>query len=164
MDSPKKSSEDKPRPPAGFGTQPAGSKNGKQAELHFDYAIDESGNMEIGSAGFSGAARSPVSDEGTSSGMQETQLSRWELWLHRVSLVLFVVVCVWIGLILVVLPWTHVWTDNGLLLRNLSLRSFASLNFVRGVVSGLGFINVWMGVSEAVHYREPHQEPVSNTG
>jgi hypothetical protein len=110
--------------------------------------------MEIGTASFSGA----VSNTSASSGMPEEPLSRGELWLRRISLVLFVVVCVWVGLILVVLPWTHAWTDNGLLLRNLSLRSLASLNFVRGVVSGLGFINVWMGVSEAVHYREPRSD------
>lgn len=156
MDSPKKSSEDKPPSLAGFVGEPTGSKNGRQAELHFDYAIDESGDMEIGSASFS-TAEDAVSGKSASSGMPEEPLSRGELWLRRVSLVLFVVVCVWVGLILVVLPWTHVWTDNGLLLRNLSLRSFASLNFVRGVVSGLGFINVWMGVWEAVHYREPHR-------
>ena len=160
MDSPKKSSHDKPLTPTGFGTQPTGSKNGQQGELHFDYAIDENGNMEIGGAGFSSAAENAISGKSASSGMLEEPLSRGELWLRRVSLVLFVVVCVWVGLILVVLPWTHVWTDNGLLLRNLSLRSFASLNFVRGVVSGLGFINVWMGVSEAVHYREAR----TNTG
>ena len=73
-------------------------------------------------------------------------------------LAMFVVVCVWSGLILVVLPWTHTWTDNGLLVGNLTLRSLASQNFVRGLVSGLGFVNVWMGIWEAVHYREPHKK------
>jgi hypothetical protein len=156
MFSPKKPSGTNPRPPSGIGPQDRGSSNGQQPELHFDYAIDESGRLEIGSAGFSRAAQDAIPGASFSSGVPEGPLSRGELWMRRLSLVLFVVVCVWVGLILVVLPWTHVWTDNGLLLRNLSLRSFASLNFVRGVVSGLGFINVWMGISEAVHYREPH--------
>ena len=71
---------------------------------------------------------------------------------------LFVALCIWAGLFLVVLPWTHIWTDNSLLIRNLTLRSLALQNFVRGVVSGLGIINVWMGIWEAVQYREPKKE------
>jgi hypothetical protein len=27
-------------------------------------------------------------------------------------------------------------------------------NFVRGLVSGLGLVDIWMGVAEAVRYRE----------
>jgi hypothetical protein len=159
MRSPKKSSETETRPPVGVGSQEIGSSNG-QSELRFSHAAFESGDMEIGGADFSNASRNEVPGASSDSGMPELPLSRGEVWMRRLSLAMFVVVCVWVGLILVVLPWTHAWTDNGLLLRNLGLRSFASLNFVRGVVSGLGLINVWMGIWEAVHYREPHKKAV----
>jgi hypothetical protein len=157
MDSPKKVNEAGPRPPARFGAQEKESKNGQQPELHFDYAIDESGHMEIGSGSPTGGVQNAVPGAALGDGTTEAPITRGELWMRRLSLAVFVVLCVWVGLILVVLPWTHAWTDNGLLLRNLSLRSIASLNFVRGLVSGLGLINVWMGISEAVNYREPNK-------
>lgn len=84
--------------------------------------------------------------------------NRKAVWLRRLAMALFVVVCVEIGIFLVVIPWTHIWTDNSLLIRNLTLRSLAMHNFARGLVTGLGLINVWMGIWEAVHYREPKSE------
>ena len=60
------------------------------------------------------------------------------------------------GIMLVILPWTRFWTDNTLLLRNLSVREFVLQDFVRGVVSGLGLVDIWVGIWEGVHYREAH--------
>jgi hypothetical protein len=60
------------------------------------------------------------------------------------------------GIMLVVLPWTRFWSDNTLLLRNLSLREFVLQDFVRGAVSGLGLVDIWIGIWEGVHYRENH--------
>jgi hypothetical protein len=99
----------------------------------------------------------PGTVEGLNFGIAAAEVppSRAELWFRRLTLALFVVVCVEVGMVLVVLPWTHAWTDNSLLISNLTLRSLALQNFVRGLVSGLGLINVWMGIWEAVHYREP---------
>jgi hypothetical protein len=34
------------------------------------------------------------------------------------------------------------------------VKEFFSNNFVRGIVSGLGLIDIWMGVVEAITYRE----------
>ena len=59
-----------------------------------------------------------------------------------------------IGMFLVVIPWTNIWSQNTLVGRNVALRAFLDLGFVRGALSGLGFINVWIGIWEAVHYRE----------
>jgi hypothetical protein len=82
--------------------------------------------------------------------------SRPEIWLNRIFVAVFVLVCVQIGIMLVILPWTPVWTQNHFLLRNLSLREFALHDFVRGLISGLGLVNVWLGLWEGVHYREYH--------
>ena len=70
---------------------------------------------------------------------------------------IFVLVCVQMGIMLVILPWTRFWTDNTLLLRNLSLREFVLQDFVRGLVSGLGLVDIWIGIWEGVHYREDHR-------
>lgn len=80
--------------------------------------------------------------------------SRAEIWLNRIFVAVFVLVCVQMGIILVILPWTQIWTQNHILLRNLSLREFALHDFVRGLISGLGLVNIWVGVWEGVHYRE----------
>lgn len=80
--------------------------------------------------------------------------SRAEIWLNRIFIAIFVLVCVQVGIMLVILPWTRFWTDNSLLLRNLSLREFVLQDFVRGLVSGLGLVDVWIGIWEGVHYRE----------
>lgn len=80
--------------------------------------------------------------------------SRGELWMRRFSLLVFVVFCVWIGMLLLVLPWTDAWTQNNILLRHPTWRALFAMNFVRGAASGLGLIDVWLGVWQAVHYRE----------
>ena len=53
-----------------------------------------------------------------------------------------------------ILPWNELWVQNGLIHRYPGLRDLAMSNFVRGAITGLGFVNVWLGVWEAVHYRE----------
>ena len=78
------------------------------------------------------------------------------LWLRRISLVTFVMFCVWIGMLLVALPWTHVWTENSLLSGSPALRSFTQSPALRGAVSGLGFLDLWLGIWEALNYREGH--------
>jgi hypothetical protein len=75
-------------------------------------------------------------------------------WLRRLSLVVFVLCCLEIGLLLVVLPWLPFWTENSLLVGSPRLQAFAQQNFVRGLISGLGLLDIWMGVWEALHYRE----------
>ncbi len=80
--------------------------------------------------------------------------TRAEIWLNRIFITIFVLVCVQMGIILVILPWTRLWTDNHFLLHNLSLREFALQDFVRGTISGLGLVNIWIGIREGVHYRE----------
>jgi len=80
--------------------------------------------------------------------------SRWEIWKGRISLIIFVLFCLEIGIVLTVLPWTTVWSTNSLLAPFPQLKVFLLSNFVRGLIAGLGLINIWMGISEAVRYRE----------
>jgi len=78
----------------------------------------------------------------------------WRLWMRRLRVFLFVFVSLLVGVVLIVLPWTARWTDNPLLVRHLMLRSVLLLGFVRGAVSGIGLIDLWIGIWEGVRYRE----------
>jgi len=79
---------------------------------------------------------------------------RWQLWRARLFLVEFIFVCLVVGIILIVAPWTSLWSSNSLLAGFPRLREFLMQNFVRGLISGLGLVDIWLGVSEAVRYRE----------
>jgi hypothetical protein len=80
--------------------------------------------------------------------------TRAQIWMHRLLVLLFVFVCAAAGVLLVILPWTAEWTDNILLLRYPDLRSVITNGFFRGLCSGLGLLDIWIGFSEAIHYHE----------
>ncbi len=108
----------------------------------------------------SNLSESPGAESGPQSGgpvlvmPPATPPKRPHRWLQRLWLVVLVLFCLEIGILLTVLPWTKLWTDNSLLMGFPALKQFFSNNFVRGLVSGLGLIDIWMGVAEAVTYRE----------
>jgi len=77
-----------------------------------------------------------------------------ELWLHRITVLTFGLVCAVVGVLLVLLPWRPEWTDNHLLMGSPALRAFIANGFVRGLCSGLGVLDIWIGFSEAIHYHE----------
>lgn len=89
------------------------------------------------------------------------------VWLQRLRLVLYVTFCIWLGWMLIVLPWRPVWSANALVADYPLLHAFLRHYFVRGLVSGLGFVDLWLGISEAVHYRDrkPNrdQSPIART-
>lgn len=76
------------------------------------------------------------------------------LLIQRLKLGIDVVFFIELGMILVVLPWTTIWTQNSLLTGYPTLKMIADHGFLRGAVSGLGLLNIWIGISDAVHYRE----------
>ena len=80
--------------------------------------------------------------------------SRMQLWMHRISVFLFVLVSAVAGVLLIILPWTPEWTDNYLLLTYPSLRTVFAHGFFRGMCSGLGLLDIWIGFWEALHYHE----------
>lgn len=80
--------------------------------------------------------------------------SRAQLWMHRITVFLFVLISAVAGVLLIILPWTPEWTDNYLLLTFPSLRTIVENGFVRGICSGLGLLDIWIGFWEALHYHE----------
>ena len=81
-------------------------------------------------------------------------MSTAQRWVARLGLFIFVSFCIEVGMVLIALPWTQLWTTNAVVVAHPAWREFLQHYFVRGAVSGLGLVNVWMGISEAVHYRE----------
>jgi hypothetical protein len=79
-----------------------------------------------------------------------------QLWMHRTSVFLFVLISAVAGVLLIILPWTPEWTDNSLLLSYPSLRLVVANGFFRGICSGLGLLDIWIGFWEALHYHEHH--------
>ena len=76
------------------------------------------------------------------------------IWLQRVKIVIEVVFFIELGMLLVILPWTPLWTQNSLFTTFPGLRTFLGNGFLRGLVTGLGFVNLWIGIADAVNYRE----------
>ena|SRR5271165_1918597 len=75
-------------------------------------------------------------------------------WLQRLDLFVWVTVCLFLGLILFVLPWLPFWDENRLLALVPHLAPLALNGIVRGVVSGLGLLNIWIAIHDAIHYKE----------
>jgi len=67
--------------------------------------------------------------------------------MNRLLAVAFILFCFEIGLFLVFVPWSNLWEHNALLLY-LPVRGILLNNFVRGGVSGLGVIDLFLGFGE----------------
>lgn len=77
------------------------------------------------------------------------------VWLQRLSLGVLVIFCLYLGLLIALLPWwKEMWDRNPLLLRHPALRAFLMKGTVRGLISGLGVLDLWIGISELIHYRD----------
>jgi hypothetical protein len=67
--------------------------------------------------------------------------------MNRLLGVAFILFCFEIGLFLVFVPWSNLWEHNALLLY-LPVRGILLNNFVRGAVSGLGVVDLFLGFGE----------------
>jgi hypothetical protein len=77
-------------------------------------------------------------------------------WQAALGRALLVVVTIEVGLVLLVLPWTAIW-EHGFWL-SVSDQSWLWVRILhgtygRGVVSGLGVLNLWAAASEITHFR-----------
>ncbi len=77
------------------------------------------------------------------------------VWLQRLSLFVLVLFCVYLGVLVAILPWwTRVWDHNMWIQSRPALAAVLHTGAVRGFISGLGLLDIWIGISEAVHYRD----------
>ena len=63
--------------------------------------------------------------------------------------VFFVLFCLEIGLVLLLLPWTDLWDGNYFSSLTPAWNPLWLSTYVRGAVSGIGLVNMWIGVAEA---------------
>lgn len=80
--------------------------------------------------------------------------SSLRLWGHRLTVLVFVFACATTGMLLVILPWTPQWASNSLLWGYPRLQLTLGNGFLRGMCSGLGILDLWIGFSHAIHYQE----------
>jgi hypothetical protein len=76
-------------------------------------------------------------------------------WFQRVASILFIVFCLELGLFLLIYPWTDSWSGNyfswiGPLRYQPVWHQIWNNGYVRGGVSGLGLLNIWVAVAEAL--------------
>jgi len=76
-------------------------------------------------------------------------------WLERAELFLRVLLRMYIGLAICYAPWSHMfWDQNPLFLRFPTLAFYAANGAVRGLVSGLGLLNLWIAFHDALRHRD----------
>ncbi len=66
------------------------------------------------------------------------------------SQIVFLLFCLEVGLVLLLLPWTLLWDNNYFFSLQPQFSEFLLGNRLRGAVSGVGLINLWMGFDVAV--------------
>jgi hypothetical protein len=76
-------------------------------------------------------------------------------WLERIELLLRVILRMYIGLAVCYAPWSHTfWDQNPIFLHFPALGSFAANGAVRGIISGLGLLNLWIAFQDAIRHRD----------
>jgi hypothetical protein len=61
---------------------------------------------------------------------------------------------IYIGLFVCYAPWTHAfWDRNPIILQFPSLSVFTASGAVRGLVTGLGLLNLWIALQDAIRHR-----------
>ena len=85
----------------------------------------------------------------------EPAVSAAPIWLQRLSLFVLVLFCVYLGVLVTILPWwSRVWDNNLWFQSHPALAAALHNGAVRGFISGLGLLDIWIGVSEAINYRD----------
>jgi len=74
-------------------------------------------------------------------------------WLERAELFLRVILRMYIGLAVCYAPWSRLfWDQNPIFLQFPTLSIYAANGAVRGLVSGLGLLNLWIAFHDAIRH------------
>ena len=76
----------------------------------------------------------------------------YSLW-RRIQTILVIVFCLEMGLVLVLFPWSKFWEGNYFFSLAPQWAAVFASSYLRGAVSGVGLINVWIALSEAWRLR-----------
>jgi hypothetical protein len=74
-------------------------------------------------------------------------------WYHKMSAVLFITFCLEIGLFLLIFPWTEYWDTNFFSAIIPDHLQYWDNMYVRGAISGLGVVNLYISFVEILRLR-----------
>jgi hypothetical protein len=74
---------------------------------------------------------------------------------------LFVALLLEVGLLLVLIPWSRFWERNYFADVIPVLQMALANNYVRGAVSGLGLVNIWLAIVELYAVVMQRRDPVA---
>jgi hypothetical protein len=74
-------------------------------------------------------------------------------WYAKLWSVLLITFCLEIGLFLLIFPWTESWDNNYFANSIARIRVVWDNMYLRGAVSGLGIINLYISLAEAFRMR-----------
>jgi hypothetical protein len=104
------------------------------------------GDPAPGTTGEGGSQSSPPHKHGP---------QRIPRWLERAELFLRVLLRMYIGLAVCYAPWSKMfWDQNPLFARYPTLGMYAANGAVRGIITGLGLLNLWIAFRDAIHHRD----------
>jgi hypothetical protein len=72
---------------------------------------------------------------------------------NKILVIVFIFFCFELGFFLLIFPWSQYWENNLFLLYLPSARELVLNNYFRGAVSGLGIVDVGLGLWEAMHFK-----------
>ena len=82
-----------------------------------------------------------------------------KLFSAKVTVIVYILICFEIGIMLIILPWTAYWYDNFFLyfitgkLNSPGLLAFITSGWIKGLVTGLGLVNLCAGVWDIYQFR-----------
>jgi len=107
--------------------------------------------LASGSRVGAGAESVPAPGLGASPGKHGPQ--RIPRWLERSERFLRVLLRIYIGLAVCYAPWSKLfWDQNPIFLQFPTLSIYAANGAVRGLVSGLGLLNLWIAFHDAIRH------------
>ncbi len=74
-------------------------------------------------------------------------------WYHKVTALIFIVFCLELGMFLVIFPWSELWDRNFFSTLAPEWRFYWDNAYLRGAVTGLGIVNVYISLVEIFRLR-----------
>lgn len=103
----------------------------------------------------SGSNRDSIEMSGAGGATGSPPPHRIPRWLVRMELFLRVMLRMYVGLAVCYAPWSHLfWDQNPVFVQFPTLSIYAANGAVRGIVSGLGLLNLWFAIQDALRHRD----------
>ncbi len=68
--------------------------------------------------------------------------------MSRALTIIYILLCFEVGVFLIVLPWTSIWSRNFFVAQYPWVSGIALNYFVRGAISGMGLADIWLAIFE----------------